>query len=61
MEKLSRSNQVNRDELESCLLSKGYPTSLVNLLPTVEHDLWVREMTSAELDFRHPEGPNTLL
>ena len=46
--------------MESCLLSRSTLTSLINLLPTAEHDLWVREMTTAELDFRNPEGPNTL-
>ena len=60
LEKLSRSIQVNRDELESCLLSRSTYTSLINLLPSAERDLWVREMNTAGLDFRNPEGSNTL-
>ena len=60
LKKLSRSNQVNKDELDSCLLSRSTRTSLINLLPSAEHDLWVREMTTDELDFRNPGGPNTL-
>ena len=39
LEKLSRSIQVNRDELESCLLSRSTYTSLINLLPSAERDL----------------------
>ena len=60
LKKLSRSNQVNKDELDACLLSRSTLTSLINLLPSAEHDLWVREMTTDELDFRNPGGPNTL-
>ena len=60
LEKLSRIIQVNRDELESCLFSRSTITSLIHLLSSAERDLWVREMTTAGLDFRNPEGPNTL-
>ena len=60
LEKLSRSTQVNRKELESCLLSKSTITNLINLVPSAEHDLWVREMTYTGLDFRNPEGSYTL-
>ena len=60
LEKLSRRIQVNKEKLESCLLSRSTNTSLVNLLPSAEHDLWVREMTYAGLDFRNPEGSYTL-
>ena len=31
-------------------------SSLISLLPTTEYDLWIREMTVAQLDFRNPEG-----
>ena len=54
LEKLSRANYINRAELESRLLSQSTLSSLVLLLPTSEHDLWVREMTMAGLDFKNP-------
>ena len=56
LERLSRANYINRAELESCLLSQSTLSSLVLLLPTPEHDLWVREMTIAGLDFKNPLG-----
>ena len=34
-------------------------SSLISLLPTIEHGLWIREMTIAQLDFRNPEGLET--
>ena len=55
----SRSTRVNREELDSCL-SRSNITSLINLLPSAEHALWVREMTYPGLDFRNPEGSYTL-
>ena len=42
------------------LLSRSNLTSLINLFTSGEHDLRVREMTTAELDFRNPESSNTL-
>ena len=59
LEKLSRTTHINRDELESCLLSRNTLSTLVKLLPIAEYDLWVREMTVAGLDFRNPEGLDT--
>ena len=59
LEKLSRANYINRAELESRLLSQSTLSSLVLLLPTSEHDLWVREMTVAGLDFKNPVGMET--
>ena len=53
LEKLSRANYINRAELELCLLSRSTLSRLVLLLPTSEHDLWVREMTMAGLDFKN--------
>ena len=46
--------------MESCLLSRITITSLINLLPSAERGLWVREMTYFGLDFRNPEGSYTL-
>ena len=59
LEKLFRANYINRTELEACLLSRSTLSSLVLLLPTSEHDIWVREMTVAGLDFRNPVGLET--
>ena len=50
---------IDRAELESCLLSWSTLSSLVRLLPTSEHDLWVKEMTITELDFKNPVGVET--
>ena len=46
-------------ELEACLLSRSTLSVLIGLLPTTEHDLWVREMSKNLLDFRNPEGLET--
>ena len=54
MEKLYSANYINKTELEACLLSRSTLSSLVLLLPVLEHDIWVREMTVAGLDFRNP-------
>ena len=54
LEKISRTTYVNRAEFESCFLSRSTLTSLVNLLPIAEHDLWVREMTATGLDLIKP-------
>ena len=59
MERLSRITNINRAELESCLLSRSTLSSLVKLLPIAEYDLWVREITVTRLDFRNPVGPDT--
>ena len=56
LEKLYRANYINTTELEACLLSRSTLSSLVLLLPVSEHDVWVREMTVAGLDFRNPVG-----
>ena len=58
-ERLSRVNYIDRTELESCLLFRSTLSSLVCLLPTLEHDLWVRMMTVAGLDFKNPVGVET--
>ena len=52
-------NYIDRNKLESCLLSWSTLSSLVRLLPTSEHDLWVREMTVSGLDFKNPVGIET--
>ena len=59
LEKLSRTNYINKANLEACLLSRSTLSSLVLLLPSSEHDLWVREMTLAGLDFKNPVGMKT--
>ena len=59
LEKLYRANYINTTELEACLLSRSTLSSLVLLLPVSEHDVWVREMTVAGLDFRNPVGLET--
>ena len=41
-------------------MSRSTIASLANLLPSPEYDVWIREMTSAGLDFRNPEGSCTL-
>ena len=51
LERLSRITNINRAELESCLLSRSTLSSLVKLLPIAEYDLWVREITVTRLDF----------
>ena len=56
LEKLSRDNYINNTELEACLLSRSTLSSLVLLLRVSEHDIWVREMTVAGLDFSNPVG-----
>ena len=50
----SRVNYIDKVELESCLLSRSTLSSLVRLLPALEHDLWVREMTVIGLNFKNP-------
>ena len=50
---------INGVELEACSLSWSTLSSLISLLPTVEYDLWVREMTVSGLDFRNPVGAET--
>ena len=59
LERLSRANYINKAELKACLLSQSTLSSLVLLLPISEHDLWVREMMVAGLDFRNPVGLET--
>ena len=59
LERLSRVSYINGVELEACLLSRSTITSLVNLLPTSEYELWVREMIVSGLDFRNPFGAET--
>ena len=56
LERLSRVSFVDGGELEACLLSRSTLSSLIGLLPPVEHDFWVREMSKNLLDFRNPEG-----
>ena len=46
-------------ELEACLLSRSTLSVLIGLLPTTEHDSWVKEMSKNLLDFRNPEGLET--
>ena len=36
-----------------------YVKRLISLLPPVEHDFWVREMSKSQLDFQNPEGLET--
>ena len=56
LEKLFWANYINnKTELEACLLSQ----SLVLLLLASKHDIWVREMTVAGLDFRNLVGLET--
>ena len=59
LERLARVSYINGTELEACLLSRSTLSGLISLLPSVEHDLWVREMTLAQLDFRNLEGLDT--
>ena len=59
LERLSRVNYIDRTELEACLLSRSTLSSLIRLLPTSEHDLWVREMRLAGLDLKNPVGMET--
>ena len=59
LERLSRVSYIDRTKLESCRLSWSTLSSLVLLLPTSEHDLWVREMPIAGLDFKKPVGAET--
>ena len=56
LERLSRANLIDKTELESCLLSQSTLSSLILLLPTPEHHLWVREMRIAGLDFKNSGG-----
>ena len=41
------------------MLSRSTLSGLISLLPSVEYDLWIREMTMAQLDFWNPEGLET--
>ena len=59
LEKLSRANYINKTELEACLLSRSTLSSLVLLHLVSEHDVWVREMTVAGIDFSNPVGLET--
>ena len=61
LEKLSRANYINKTELEACLLAWSTLSSLVLFLPASEHNIWVREMTVAGLDFRNPVGLEILI
>ena len=51
---------IDRTELESCLSSRSTLSSMINLLPISEYDLWVRQMTMSGLDFKNPVGIETL-
>ena len=44
LERLSRVSYIDRTELESCFLSRSTLSSMINLLPISEYDLWVRQM-----------------
>ena len=59
LERLARVNYIDKVELETCLLSRSTLSSLTRLLPTIEHDVWVQEMTKLGLDFRNPVGLST--
>ena len=59
LERLSRVNYIDRTKLELCLLSQSTLRSFIRLLPTSEHNLWVREMTVAGLDLKNPVGIET--
>ena len=59
LERLSRVSYIDRTELESCLLSSSTLSSMINLLPISEYDLWVRQMTMSGLDFKNPVGIET--
>ena len=58
LERLAWVNYIDKIELETCLLSRSTLSSLTRLIPTIEHDVWVREMTKLGLDFRNPVGLN---
>ena len=55
LERLSPVSYIDKVELETCLLSRSTLSSL-SLLPTVEHDAWIREMTKLGLDLKNPVG-----
>ena len=59
LERLSRVCFIDGEELEACLLSRSTLSGLISLLPSSEHDFWVREMSMVQLDFRNPEGLDT--
>ena len=59
LKRLSRVCFIEGAELEACLLSRSTLGGLISLLPSSEHDFWVREMAMAQLDFRNPEGLDT--
>ena len=59
LERLSRVSYIDKAELESCLLSRSTLSSLISLLPLVEYELWVREMTISGLDFKNQVGLET--
>ena len=59
LERLSRVNYVDKVELETYLLSLSMLSNLVRLLPALEYDLWVREMTISGLDFKNSVGIET--
>ena len=59
LERLSRVSYIDRSELETCLLSRSTLSSMISLLPILEYDFWVREMTTAGLDFKNPVGIET--
>ena len=59
LERLAWVNYIDKVELETCLLSRSTLSSLTRLLPTIEHDVWVQEMTKLGLDFRNPVGLST--
>ena len=52
LERLSRVCFIDGGELEACLLSRSTLSGLISLLPSPEHDFWVREMSMTQLDFR---------
>ena len=59
LERLSRVCFIDGEELEACLLTRSTLSGLISLLPSSEHDFWVREMSMTQLDFRNAERLDT--
>ena len=56
LERLTKVNGINREDLESCLYSRATLSTLALVLTNQTHADWITEMTRAGLDYKNPVG-----
>ena len=56
LERLSRTEGISTEELETCLYSRSTLSSLSLILPPEIYADWISEMTKADMDYKNPEG-----